>query len=220
MIHSADLKKNIRRTGWLRFGKVTGSFSETKEFLESLAFRIGRPVQGKSGIVESIVVRKRGYSKANSLSGKYGLGQFPLHCETSHWSVPCRFVLLSCYEDTVSSVPTLLLDSHHVELTEYERNLAHSAIFFISNGINSFYSTVLSTYRPFIRLDPGCMEAVSDKGMKILDAYSVAKQQLHVTKIHWEPGDILIIDNWRVLHGRDEVLDLNTNRTILRVLVR
>lgn len=218
-VHSREYRKSLLRTGWCRLHTKINSLENTKKVLERIAQNLGRPVRNKFGTVESIVARRQNLSKPNSLSGKYGLGQFPLHCDTSHWPVPCRYVILASMIDHAISVPTLLLDSRQIDLTAYEWDCAHSAVFSISNGRNSFFSTILSTLRNFIRLDPGCMEATSGDGMCIMDAYSYSRQQSHVNRIYWTQGDILIIDNWRVLHGR-EGAQIDSVRALLRVLVR
>lgn len=35
---------------------------------------------------------------------------------------------------------------------------------------------------------------------------------------HWRRGDILIIDNWRILHGRG-ISEQGTNRHLARILI-
>ncbi|WP_456683109.1 TauD/TfdA family dioxygenase [Bradyrhizobium sp. USDA 3311] len=41
------------------------------------------------------------------------------------------------------------------------------------------------------------------------------------TPVHWQTGDVIIIDNWNVLHGRGHSDDqASTDRKLLRVSVR
>lgn len=176
-VHRIKYRASLFRTGWYRLRTKTDSLENTKELLERIAQNLGQPVRNKFGIVESIVTRRQDLSRPNSLSGKYGFRQFPLHCDTSHWPIPCRYVILASTSHLGTPVPTLLLDSHQIDLTAYEWDRARSEVFSISNGRNSFFSTILSTLRNFIRLDPGCMKATTRNGMSILDSYSYSRQR-------------------------------------------
>ena len=98
--------------------------------------------------------------------------------------------------------------------------LAKSAVFFIRNGPNSFYSSILSARRDFIRLDPGCMEAVSKEDEEAMKLYSYDQQRRYVRRISWQVGDVLALDNWRILHGRGEQVNVSNDRFLLRVIVR
>ena len=64
------------------------------------------------------------------------------------------------------------------------------------------------------------MEAITEDGMQVLDFFSYHNQSHKVQSVDWKPGDVLIIDNWRVLHGRGEHENAAPNRKLLRVLVQ
>ncbi|MES4992409.1 TauD/TfdA family dioxygenase [Phyllobacterium sp. 22229] len=72
--------------------------------------------------------------------------------------------------------------------------------------------------RAFLRYDPGCLEALDERGrsaMRFVEArIADAPSEAH----HWRQGDILIIDNWRVLHGRSPS-DRGSGRRIARILI-
>jgi L-asparagine oxygenase len=46
---------------------------------------------------------------ANTYSGNYGLGPFPVHTDLAHWYVPPRYFLLRCVVGS-DDVPTVLVD--------------------------------------------------------------------------------------------------------------
>jgi hypothetical protein len=90
-----------------------------------------------------------------------------------------------------------------------------------TSGRRSFYSTILNESRPFVRFDPGCMQAVSLAGFNLAKALAASIATFTPTTIQWRAGDILIIDNWRVLHGRGlPNTRVSTDRRLLRVAVR
>jgi hypothetical protein len=117
------------------------------------------------------------------------------------------------------AVPTLLVDRDSVSLAEEEKALAKSAVFLIKNGRNSFYSSILGSRQGFIRYDPGCMEPQTQDAVEALKFYSHERVRSCLHEVNWNPGDTLIIDNWRILHARAAVGKNSSNRLLLRCLV-
>ncbi|WP_366817314.1 TauD/TfdA family dioxygenase [Phenylobacterium sp.] len=99
-----------------------------------------------------------------------------------------------------------------------EQNLLEEAPVLVRSGRRSFYSTILARGGAFLRYDPGCLKAVDDRGQRALrlveDRIAGAPSGAH----HWRQGDILIIDNWRVLHGRSPS-DRGSGRRLARILI-
>lgn len=215
---SANLLQELKEKGWTTKPSESKDAEHIQSALESIAADLGQPISVKNGIVEEISPHHMEDSNPNSLSGKYGLDYFPLHCDTSHWIVPCRYILLACKNASDIPVSTKLLDTLDMNLSSSDRTLVLSSVFLIKNGRKSFYSSILSSSRDFIRLDPGCMYPLEDDGKRAMEIYSYTKQKDIVKEINWQIGDILIIDNWRVLHGRGS--NPNLDRALLRVRVK
>ena len=64
------------------------------------------------------------------------------------------------------------------------------------------------------------MEAIGKEGNAAMELYSYAKQKDRVRKIPLDVGDVIAIDNWRILHGRGERSSVATDRMLLRVLIQ
>jgi Taurine catabolism dioxygenase TauD, TfdA family len=99
-----------------------------------------------------------------------------------------------------------------------ELQLLESAPVLVRTGRRSFYSTMLTSDRTFLRYDPGCLEAIDLRGEAAL---LLVEQRLAgcLPEVHqWHQGDILIIDNWRVLHGR-ETSQKGSSRYLARILI-
>jgi hypothetical protein len=112
----------------------------------------------------------------------------------------------------------MVLDWQFLGFSSEELYLLEGAPILVRTGRRSFYSTILPPDRAFIRYDPGCVEAVDDRGRAAL---KLLKQRLALVSpdIHeWRRGDILIIDNWRVLHGRGPA-DHGSGRRLVRILI-
>ncbi len=215
-----NLLQGLQQRGWVKTKHRIDDPRSFSLFLMTAAHQIGKPIGQKSGVVERITPRKAEEANPNSLSGKYGLAPFPLHCDTSQWPIPCRFIILGCVHSGSQSTPTFLLDRTKVSLSPTERRLATSSVFLIRNGRKSFYSTILSSRRNFIRYDPACMAAIDEKGSEAIKLYDHPVHQSLIQRITLSVGDVLVIDNWRMLHGRGECPDVASNRSLLRVYVR
>lgn len=180
---------------------------------------LGRRAVGRSRALEEMIEpQSPDQAHPRSLSSSYGLNALPLHAELSHRLRPCRYLLLGCIDPGSASVATTLLDWRTLGFSIDELSLLESAPILVRNGRRSFYSTVLSPGHAFLRYDPACLEAVDERGrtaLKIVDRRlaggSPARHQ-------WCRGDILIIDNWRVLHGRTPS-EQGSARRLARILI-
>src|SRR5436190_12177740 len=67
------------------------------------------------GLAEVQVLEPREKARAtpNTYSGNFGCGEFPLHTDLAHWSVPPRYLLLRCVVGA-DGVATRLLDGNDV----------------------------------------------------------------------------------------------------------
>lgn len=210
--------KDLHLHGWCEC--QTSETSSLNEQLIKIASQLGRPVPSRNsvGIVQELIPSTKA-KFANSLSSKYKNGFFPLHTDTAHWPIPCRYIVLGCSYQGENERKTFLLNFRNLPITKIERNYLMSEPFKILNGRKSFYGTVLEQNRPFIRYDPGCMSPISPYGEIALDAFSQQRTARAIISIDWFEGKIVVIDNWRVLHGRSNGLGKGSERIISRILV-
>jgi hypothetical protein len=150
----------------------------------------------------------------HSLSRLYGEGIFPFHTDGAHWLTPPRLMVLLCVKDDQHR-PTLLLPSSILKTIETHLK---DAVFLVKTGRRSFYaSPVLPMGFPNIRLDCDCMIPMNAQAREVVSRISAV--DLHSAQwVEWKPGRILVVDNWRILHGRaGSVAD--GDRQLLRALV-
>ncbi len=83
----------------------------------------------------------------------------------------------------------------------------------------TFYAPILDAARRAVRYDPGCMSQPA--GTKLIGADLIDEfvQAATATTIEWTESRTLVVDNWRVLHGRPAVKTADTSRTLMRTLV-
>lgn len=159
-------------------------------------------------------------SRESSLSAQFGSGEFPFHTDTAHWVVPSRYIVLACVNPGTESRPTRLLDWRDVSLSQQDSELLKTAAFRVVNGRRSFFSSVLSSKRIFVRYDPGCMVPVDSMSKRVKNFMSGLKNERATKEVEWTTGKVVVIDNWRVLHGRAAADTTSSDRSLIRFTIQ
>lgn len=192
-----------RQAGWRCYGASAENHEAFAALLLAFARRFGTVLAGRNGaLIEPIVPRPTEAAEERSLSAAYGLGELPMHIDTAHYLRPARYLLLGCANPGQSGTHTRLAPISALRFSTGELSLLTSAAVLVRTGRRSFYSTILDKGRPFLRYDPGCMEPLDARGEKALQIVGDAIGRITVIKHEWRRGEILLIDNWNILHGR------------------
>jgi len=208
--------------GWAAFALSSSPDAGFREQLLALAERLGTPTATRSGghLFDTLTPTEANAAKPRSLSKIHSAGEFPLHIDTAHWLTPCRYVILACVSAGGAHRPTSLLDTRRLPLNKQQISLLCGTPLRVTNGRYSFFSTIFSRTRPFVRLDPGCMTATTPDGAKALAVFSRENWPEYIETIHWEAGTVLVMDNWRLLHGRGHADSSDSDRKLLRISIR
>ncbi len=211
---TAEIKNSIIDCGYAFLRKIYLDLNTSE-----VASILGKPmVPWVGGLVQNLTPRAE--STPNTYSGIYGLGHFPFHTDLAHWRRPPRYLLLRCirgYED----VKTLLIDGR-VILSAVTLDVMTRAIMKPRRPQNNaihllrLCEQVESGYRlrwdeKFLRPASRIGEAASKQIRSVLCNTSTLSAALI------EVGDMLIIDNWRMLHARTPVQVGREDRLIQRV---
>lgn len=187
---------------------------------EILAESCGRQLRfGRAEAVHPITPKAS--SGLNHYSGIFGLGAFPFHTDMAHWRGPPRYMMLRCVKG-YGGVSTDLLDS--LKLLESVDGSQLSRALVKPRRSISGSLPLMSLFRPqsaghaaMFRWDEMFLVPASPAGEA---GISLVKSTLaHMTKLSIslkDPGDTLFVDNWRMLHGRSEVAEAQTDRVIER----
>jgi alpha-ketoglutarate-dependent taurine dioxygenase len=209
-----SLKEDIGRQGYA----FAHEFSPGTDAV-AVANAIGRPlIPWEGGLVQELVPRDT--ATPNTYSGIYGLDRFPFHTDLAHWRLPPRYLLLRCVAGH-ADVPTLLLDSHAL-LEAVTKDVLTRAIYRPRRPRDGKL-TLLRLYEP--RNDGYCFrwdEVFLKPASKIGELAGLrVKEQLRkcVPMSHslTRPGDLLLIDNWRMLHARSLIPAERMDRKIQRI---
>jgi len=221
MSSALRLANQLTAFGWTRLASGATSLESISQALLNAAKSLGNIAPGRTGAhVEAVVPEMVETARPGSLSSHYGLNPLPLHTDTAHWTMPCRYLALACVRTGPSPTPTILLDSRKATLSASELMACRSAVFSIRNGRGSFYGMIAERGRPFIRLDPGCMTPLSSEGALALAAFDIERHGEALEAHDWSVGDILVFDNWRILHARGYKAATERGRVLLRAMVR
>jgi hypothetical protein len=209
----------LAERGWFVHSNEGAAAGVTVSELGKLGDCLGTRVAGRAGTLQEVIQpQDANDAHPRSLSARYGLDALPFHTELSHRTKPCRYLLLGCIDPGSPAAATMLLDWRTLGFSSEELDLLECTPVLVRSGRRSFYSTILAPGGAFLRYDPGCLEAVDRRGRMALalveDRLAGASSEAH----HWRQGDILIIDNWRVLHGRSPS-DRESGRRLARILI-
>jgi L-asparagine oxygenase len=209
-----SLRETVTRDGFA----LIPNFAPESTTVQAMG-NIGRIVRARP-LPEVHTLKPKLDAQPNTYSGNYGLGEFPLHSDLAHWPTPPRYFGLRCLSGA-GGVDTRLFDGsdliNAVGWLRLQRTIAQPR-------------RLLNTSRPLMRL-----LSVTSVGLIlrwdelfVLPATSLSALTLkdvrqflvsaHVMKVEMlAPGNTLIIDNWRMLHGRSSVSIPSTSRHLERV---
>ena len=174
-------------------------------------------VQGQTQLLRP---RRQEEAPPNIYSGNYGLNEFPLHTDLAHWYVPPRYLVLRCVEGT-SNVDTLLLDGSYIKKA-IGRPVLRRTLVQPRRPLNGRVPLLRILDEPLnlgqlIRWDNLFIRPASDASTNTFERIQVVLSDAITIRVTLAlPGDTLIVDNWRMLHGRSAVPQHGLQRRIER----
>jgi L-asparagine oxygenase len=163
----------------------------------------------------SITPNKPSGQFTSTLSKSYGLSEFPFHTDGAHFVIPPRWVILEYLGIEKSGTATLVTDTQPIiRLPTYE-DIFYNQIYTVTGGPSTFLTTIVNTIIysvPIFRWNQLIMKPVNQKS-------HIRFQNINFDEIHrlsWYPNQIVILDNWRVLHGREIVKEQDVDKRILK----
>lgn len=210
------LRDEVFRTGLAFYKSLEPSLVTGK-----IAPRLGSVIR-IDGVaeVQSLIPRDTDSSPPNILSGNFGTGMFPLHTDLAHWYRPPRYLLLRAVVG-FASVPTRLLDGQLLVALFGAATLARTLVTPRRpvGGTRPLMQTLSKrSDGVLLRWDTLFLNPASDASTTVLrDVASYLDSSKPQEPCLVEPGDTLVIDNWRMLHGRAPIPVSAASRHIERV---
>lgn len=152
----------------------------------------------------------------NTYSGLFGYGEFPFHTDLAHWHRPPRYLVMRCVTPD-ESVSTRLVPATSV-LPEHHADAAQRALFKPRRRLDQ-KSYFLRVSEPSLsRWDSIFIEPANKVAMELkFDIEARLSLFAFESVVFSRAGQVLIIDNWSILHGRSPVSHPSQGRAIERV---
>jgi hypothetical protein len=207
---------------WQRTLCETG-FAVTRIALDFDEFHI-ESVLGKIDVIQGIssiqtLVPRSGLGVGPSYSDNFGFGAFPFHTDMAHWSIPPRYFALVCVSGS-SSVTTNIIHRDHV-LSPQEQVECARAILRARRPLDGRQIPLRMLSSDIFRWDALFLEPVNRTAAYIANLISARLSNAKPSKVALEePGQTLIVDNWRTLHGRSAVPQDSDKRVLKRIYLK
>lgn len=169
--------------------------------------------------VHLLTPKKKVESKPNTYSGMYGYGEFPMHTDLAHWPAPPRYILLRCVKGN-SRVSTKLIDGKIVIDAIGQRLLERSLVKprRPHKGKFNLMRLFQTGSTDLLRWDTKFIVPASPAGLLGVTAMKEKLESISSNNIILEKMfDTLLIDNWRMLHGRTSLPNIDEHREVERV---
>lgn len=205
------LAKNAQAHGW---ATGSGDIDSIRKQAASLGWT-EIPTRRGDAAVSVLHPMSADAARPRSLSATYGLGQQPLHTDGAHLTDPPNLVLL--ISESPSTTPTRLwraVWAYQRGRQRIEPAVLRHGMFLVHNGHDSFYAPALSGQQ--YRFDPGCMSACDARAHEVEQYF--ANQITQAATYEWHGGgQVLVIDNHRILHARSAVAEDDLDRQLVRI---
>ena len=199
---------------------VPGITSQSR--LLEVAWAIGRPKMSPAGeVIKLLTPRIAVESRARTLSATYGRGPFPLHTDTAFWPVPCRYLIFRATGDVRRPTTVLSFAELLENLGTKFRSLAEQSIWLARTRERAFYCSM--TFRVgnerCWRYDSQCMFPVNNAASQVEQILGRQIPGIEETDLEWEDDIAVVMDNWKVLHGRGPMPLDEKQRILERIYV-
>jgi alpha-ketoglutarate-dependent taurine dioxygenase len=204
----------LRSQGWVALG------SESRDTnILTLASAFGVPVRSPTAdFVRQLVPKDSTGAVAGTLSAKYGRADFPLHTDTAFWPVPARYLVMRVSGDTRRrTFVAPICQALHATIA---RDIS-SSVWIIRGGKPIYVSMKFRVNGEVgLRYDPLTMMPANRAAVNVQSGLLPLLADVPVASIDWADVGTIIIDNWRVLHGRGTQPEGEGQRVLERVYVR
>ncbi|KAF6661474.1 hypothetical protein HFD91_08865 [Enterobacteriaceae bacterium EKM102V] len=188
-----------------------------------LAKSLGEIISHPNGEIYDVVIANDGTNaKTGTFSHKFGFNEFPLHTDTAFWAIPARLLIM--WSPVASTTSTTILPWRDIldSFSKSDKKIINEAIFLVRTFESTSYRSVKFTSygETGYRYDPNIMIPANEQGKKFAELFNKAIQKISLNNFNWSGSNALIINNWKMLHGRNQVNNEQESRTIFRAYVR
>ena len=173
-------------------------------------------------LVQELLPTTPDLTSPNTYSGNFGLGAFPLHTDLAHWARPPRYLMLRCARGDADA-HTQVVDGRLVIATLGSSVLARCLARPRRPMKGAFqlipiWQTSSEPSQQLIRWDSIYLKPANEYAQTVFRTIEDCLSRVQpVANVLLNKGDTLVLDNWRVLHGRSPVHNPASSRKIHRL---
>jgi alpha-ketoglutarate-dependent taurine dioxygenase len=159
---------------------------------------------------------------SGSMSATIGTDAQPMRTDGAFHHLPPRYIALQCIEPGEAYCQTHVWAVDTQKLLRESRATVTRPRWVSPGGVSrTFYSPILEIQSGKIRIrfDPLCMRPLRGTTDDLHEVRKTLEDCSQQFEVGWEPGDLLIIDNWRCLHGRGLGADQARSRRLRRWMI-
>lgn len=172
--------------------------------------------------VQTLKPKEKHAGMLNRYSGVFGLDAFPYHSDLAHWEIPPRYLLLRCIIGSAKVTTNLISWSELAE--QLNRKDLERAVFRTRRKSPHVSPSLLSLKFEHqgvqgLRWDSLFLLPMNSYAKNVKEAFNdinlEAALEKKISLLNF--GDTLLIDNWKMLHGRSAVPQSARERKIERI---
>lgn len=150
----------------------------------------------------------------NTYSGNFGTDVFPMHTDMAHWHQPPRYFVLRCLVPD-SKITTNII-SFEKALTGLPKSIISRSMFKPRRKLDGKLFLLRFAESKLFRWDQLYL-VPENKEAQLLSRHLLNLRPEETTNLILNTkGHTILIDNWKVLHGRSNTKDINSPRVIQR----
>ena len=187
------------------------------------ALKLGVPERAEGlRLLHELLPMATDLATPNTYSGNFGLGAFPLHTDLAHWARPPRYLMLRCSHGDANT-QTQIVDGNLV-IESLGSNVLARCLARPRRPVKGalqllpIWQVKSESNQPFIRWDSIYLTPANEHALNVFRQIEACLSKIQpLAKVLLNKGDTLLLDNWRVLHGRSQVQNLDSSRKIHRL---
>lgn len=204
--------KNLKALGYDFFDDLRPDLT-----IEEFGNRYGELLKIPSmPLVQKLIPKHKESEPLNTYSGIFGTGVFPFHSDMAHWYRPPRYLILRCSVPD-EHVTTRLVQANQV-IPRHDTITAKRALFKPRRKLDGKSYLLKLSDPELFRWDSVFIEPANAEAVELsVDIQARLAVEDFVEFRFSNEGQVLMIDNWKMLHARSTVGELSCAREIERV---
>ena len=170
----------------------------------------------KLPLVQILTPKDKNQSALNLYSGIFGLSIYPFHTDLAHHPTPPRYIVLRCIKGS-KEVKTLTLSLSDIVKKIEVQSLRKAVVTTRKPSSEGKFFPFQILTNNIVRWDMIFLKTLNKQAEDFYKWMNGGEWKgLEKTFCLENPGDTLIVDNWKALHSRSEVTCNSLNREIHR----